>query len=247
LRPGIGGAPPVGREDGIYRKGASGGIGLNALGSKGMDPASPQYAAELRRQQQLSDLADWYRMQPAVHEQNRSGQHVLVGVDHLHGIIRVEGSGSGRPHRMSVEERMEYDKDVLELVRQGLRNPRAAVILDVSDIAGRLGSGADAKRGLTANVLILDIDSGDVLESKTVIKEKPDFPEPLKKALRAVPRTRGESYIVLTTAAAERFVREYLASTERLAMEQRREGESAPQPRRDLQVAGAARTGMSTV
>jgi hypothetical protein len=167
--------------------------------------------AALRRQSQLSSVADWYRQEPWIHELEHSGWDVLVTVDHMDRLIRVESCDRRALHRKPIEERMEFDQDVLSLVHDGLEDPDHALIVDCSDIPGRLDlPGGGSTRGLTARVLVVDFASGEVLTEKTIMKEHPEFPKPLKNRLLAIPAGEGESTVYLRALAAERFVDEQL-------------------------------------
>jgi hypothetical protein len=171
--------------------------------------ASPAEEA-LRRQDTLSGIADWYRNEPSLHEVERSGRDVLVSVVHVDRIIRVESCDRYALQRTPIEERMEFDEDVLALLKTALRDPSHAVILDCSDIPGKLWIGPESRRGISARVLVIDLGDGEVIDEKTIMKERPAFPEQLRRELLGVPRVEGASYVIRRTLVAERFVGEYL-------------------------------------
>jgi hypothetical protein len=165
---------------------------------------------ELRRQDQLSAIADWYREEASFHEIERSGRDVLFTVDHMARVIRVESFDRYAAQRTPIEERMEFDADVLSRMKAALSDRNHVVILDCSDVPGKLGFGRESTRGLSARVLVVDIDSGEVRDEKTIMKEHPDFPERLRRELLAVPKVEGASYLIRRAHLAERFVDEYL-------------------------------------
>lgn len=175
-----------------------------------MVQVAPKPTSEFIRQRKLGDIADWYAADASISDKRRAGRHISVGIDHLHRIVRVEDVGSAIAHRIPAEERMEFDKDVLELIRKSLQHQSTAVVLDTSDIPGRIGHGTDVRRGISAKVLAMNIDSGETITSNTVIKERPEFPEALKKLLQGVPRSPLNSYVARTTIMAERYVGELL-------------------------------------
>jgi hypothetical protein len=165
---------------------------------------------ELRRQDKLGGIADWYREEASFHEIERSGRDVLLTVDHLARVIRVESFDPYTAQRTPIEERMEFDADVLSRIKAALLDRNHAVILDCSDVPGKLGFGPQSTRGLSARLLVVDIDSGEVLDERTVMKERPCFPERLQHELLAVPRVEGASYVIRRAHVAERFVDDFL-------------------------------------
>lgn len=170
-------------------------------------PAFPALTeVERRRQEALSDIADWYREGAPIFEVERSGSDVVTTIDHLDRIIRVERYDRYAAQRAPIEERMEFDADVLALVQGGLRDPDHAVILDCSDVPGKVSFGPQSKRGLSARVLVVSIRTGDVVDERTIVKERPQFPPGLQRDLLAVPRVEGPSYVIRRAQVAERFV-----------------------------------------
>lgn len=165
------------------------------------------------RQRKVGDIADWYKGDASVEEQKRLGMDVVVVVDHLNRIIRVEAHdprAGGATRRTPIEERMEFDYEVLAFIKRALSNPNVAVILDTSDIAGRLNNGSTVSRGLSARIKVVDIDSGEVVDEQTFMKSRPEFPQKLKMALLAYPGGADAANVVPRTFAAEMFVNAYL-------------------------------------
>lgn len=182
-------------------------------GEDGRDPVI--FAEELKRENKISDIADWYREEPSLHELKGSGRDVSIAVDHMDRIIRIESHDRGTTRRTPIEERMEFDRDVLTIMKRSLANPNQVVILDTSDIPGKIWIDRTVTRGLSAKVVTMDIASGEPVDEKTISKEQPDFPEKLREELLAVPKGPEHSYVNLRTYVAERFVATYLRSDNR--------------------------------
>jgi hypothetical protein len=165
------------------------------------------------RQKKVSDIADWYKASPSLGELKKLGMEVLVTVDHLHRIIRVERREAYQPglsKRIPIEGRMEFDQSVLDYIKKQLENERHVVILDTSDVPGRMGHGPDATIGLGARITTMDIDSGDIVDETTITKSQPEFPSALRMKLLGVPRGMGDMNVVQRTFVAETFVSKYL-------------------------------------
>jgi hypothetical protein len=170
-------------------------------------------ATATARQCKVGDIADWYKGDASVEEQKRLGMDVVVVVDHVNSIIRVEAHDprfGGATRRTPVEERMEFDYEVLDFIKKALRNPNVAVILDTSDIAGRLSYGAATTRGRSARIKVMDIDSGEVVDERTVMKSRPEFSQELKMKLLAYPGGADAANVAAKTFVAETFVSAYL-------------------------------------
>jgi hypothetical protein len=168
----------------------------------------------IERQRKVSDIADWYKGDASVEELRRLHMNVVVVVDHLNRIIRVEAHDNQHgalTRRVPIEERMEFDRDVLDFIRKALQNRDVAVILDTSDAPGRMGYGSAAQRGRSARIMVVDIDSGDVVDERTITKSRPEFPRELAAKLLAAPSGVGGNSIVQRTFVAETFVSTYLA------------------------------------
>ncbi|HVC83514.1 MAG TPA: hypothetical protein VNL35_23750 [Chloroflexota bacterium] len=169
-------------------------------------------ATATARQRKVGDIADWYKGDASVEEQKRLGMHVVVVVDHMSRIIRVEAHDPrfGGMLRTPIEERMEFDYEVLDYIKKALRNPNVAVILDSSDVSGRLSYGSTVSRGWSARIKVVDIDSGEVVDERTFMKVHPEFPQELKMKLLAFPGGVDSVNVVPRTFAAEAFVSAYL-------------------------------------
>jgi hypothetical protein len=109
---------------------------------------------------------------------------------------------------------MEFDRDVLEFIKKALYNRDVVVILDTSDTPGRLEYGSTVERARSARIMGVDIDTGDIVDERTIAKGQPDFPQDLKTKLAAIPRGTGGMNIVQRTFVAETFVSSYLGPRE---------------------------------
>ena len=175
-----------------------------------MSDSAARLDRAIERQTKVGDIAEWYRGQPWLDDIKRHGGDVLISVDHMNRIIRVTSEEGASLRRKPIEERMEFDKDVLELLRKHLEATDHVVVLDTADIPGRIGSGTNPTRGLSARVSTIEIDSGEYVDEEAIVKEKPEFPDPLKRKLVALPALTPRENVLLRTYTAERFVGVYL-------------------------------------
>jgi hypothetical protein len=149
-----------------------------------------------RRQQQVDDIADWYRAQLPYDELKRAGREVSVLVDQSHRLILVSSYvRQANPFAGAVppEGNMIYDEGVLAAVKAGLARRDAVVIVDTSDSPGYAPAPGSGQRPLTAKVSVLDIASGDeVGEPMTIVAAQPQLPRALHNRLLSIPKTPGE-------------------------------------------------------
>lgn len=165
------------------------------------------------RQCKVGDIADWYKGDASVEEQKRLGMDVVVVVDHANRIIRVDAHDpclGVATRRTVIEERMEFDYEVLDFIKKALRNPDIVVILDSSDVSGHLPYASAVQRGRSARIKVVDIDTGEVLDERTIMKSRPEFPQELKMRLLACPGGTDGVNVVPRTVVAETFVDAYL-------------------------------------
>lgn len=170
-------------------------------------------ATTIERQRKVSDIADWYKGDASVEELKRLGMDVVVVVDHPNRIIRVEAHDllhGALTRRTPIEERMEFDQDVLDYVKRTLLNPDAVLILDASDVPGRLSYGSSAERGRSIRIMVLDINTGEEIDQTTITKSRPAFPCELQRRLLATPGGADGMHVVQRTFVAETFASTYL-------------------------------------